>query len=85
VTKGDVRPMSEPEDARATSAAQTRGVHGFRFDAALERGELTVEQVRKVAVHLTPYVGGPIPTGISGGAEPIIRRRAEITADASKG
>jgi 4-carboxymuconolactone decarboxylase len=48
-----------------------------QFDAALERGELTVEQVREVVVHLTHYVGWPISTGINGAAEKIIRRRAE--------
>ncbi len=53
----------------------------IQFDAALGRGELTVEQVREVVVHLTHYVGWPISTGISGAAEAIIRRRA----DGSKG
>ena len=77
--------MSEPEDACAASTAQTQGVYGFGFDAALERGGLTVEQVRKVAVHLTHDLGRPIPTGISGGADAIIRRLAEAAADASKG
>ncbi len=56
-----------------------------QFDAALERGELTVEQVREIVVHLTHYVGWPISTGISGAAETIIRRRAGTTADAPKG
>jgi 4-carboxymuconolactone decarboxylase len=57
----------------------------IQFDAALERGELTVEQVREVVVHLTHYVGWPVSTGISGAAETIIRRRAETAADASNG
>jgi len=57
----------------------------IQFDAALERGELTVEQVREVVVHLAHYVGWPISTGISGAAEKIIRRRAEAAADAPKG
>jgi 4-carboxymuconolactone decarboxylase len=48
----------------------------IQFDAALEREELTVEQVREVVVHLTHYVGWPISTDISGRAETIIRRRA---------
>jgi 4-carboxymuconolactone decarboxylase len=52
----------------------------IQFDAALERGELTVEQVREVVVHLTHYVGWPISTGINGAAEAIIRRRDEATA-----
>jgi len=57
----------------------------IQFDCALERGELTVEQVREVVVHLTHYVGWPISTGISGAAETIIRRRAEAAADATDG
>ncbi|HVT41577.1 MAG TPA: carboxymuconolactone decarboxylase family protein [Acidimicrobiales bacterium] len=56
----------------------------IQFDSALERGELTVEQVREVVVHLTHYVGWPISTGISGAAETVIRRRAEA-AGASDG
>jgi 4-carboxymuconolactone decarboxylase len=48
----------------------------IQFDSALERGELTPEQVREVVVHLTHYVGWPISTGISGAAETILRRRA---------
>ncbi len=56
----------------------------IQFDSALERGELTVEQVREVVVHLTHYVGWPISTGISGAAETIIRRRA-AAADAQGG
>jgi 4-carboxymuconolactone decarboxylase len=53
----------------------------IQFDSALERDELTVEQVREVVVHLTHYVGWPISTGISGAAETIIRRRAGAAAD----
>ena len=52
----------------------------IQFDAALEREELTVEQVREVVVHLTHYVGWPISTDISGRAETIIRRRGEAHA-----
>ena len=48
----------------------------IQFDSALERGELTPEQVREVVVHLTHYVGWPISTGISGAAETVLRRRA---------
>ncbi len=51
-----------------------------QFDAALERDELTPEQIREVVVHLTHYVGWPISTGISGAAEKVIGRRAEATA-----
>ena len=52
----------------------------IQFDAALERGELTVEQVREVVVHLTHYIGWPLSTGISGAAETVIRRRAGTPA-----
>jgi 4-carboxymuconolactone decarboxylase len=51
----------------------------IQFDAALEREELTVEQVREVVVHLTHYVGWPISTDISGRAETVIRRRADAS------
>jgi 4-carboxymuconolactone decarboxylase len=58
-----------------------------QFGAALERGELTVEQVREVVVHLTHYVGWPISVGINAAAEKSIGRRAEPTtpADARAG
>lgn len=52
----------------------------IQFDAALERDELTPEQIREVVVHLTHYVGWPISTGISGAAEKVIRRRARPAA-----
>ena len=57
----------------------------LQFDSALERGELTVDQVREVVVHLTHYVGWPISVGISAAAEKVVRRRAGTVADASKG
>jgi 4-carboxymuconolactone decarboxylase len=57
----------------------------IQFDAALERGELTTEQVREVVVHLTHYVGWPISTGISGAAETIIRRRAAAAKSPEEG
>jgi 4-carboxymuconolactone decarboxylase len=57
----------------------------MQFDSALERGELSVDQVREVVVHLTHYVGWPISTAVSGAAETIIRRRAQAAADATDG
>ena len=57
----------------------------IQFDSALERGELTVDEVREVVVHLTHYVGWPISTGISGAAETIIRRRAAAAATGTQG
>jgi 4-carboxymuconolactone decarboxylase len=48
----------------------------IQFENALRRGELTVDQVREVVVHLTHYIGWPLSTGVSGAAETVIRRRA---------
>ncbi len=45
-----------------------------QFDSALRNGELTVDQVREVVLHLTHYVGWPLSTGLSGAAERAIRR-----------
>jgi 4-carboxymuconolactone decarboxylase len=41
----------------------------IQFSCALERGELDVEQVREVVIHLTHYVGWPLSTTLSGAAE----------------
>jgi 4-carboxymuconolactone decarboxylase len=49
----------------------------IQFDCALERGELTVEQLREVVVHLTHYVGWPLSTGVNQTAENVIARRAK--------
>ena len=56
-----------------------------QFDSALERGELTVDQVREVVVHLTHYVGWPISVGINAAAEKIVGRRAATADDAANG
>lgn len=47
----------------------------IQFDAALERGELTEEQVRETVVHLAHYVGWPLSTGVNEAAERVIARR----------
>ncbi len=47
----------------------------IQFRSALERGELTEEQVREVVVHLTHYVGWPLSTGINQVAERVIAER----------
>jgi 4-carboxymuconolactone decarboxylase len=46
----------------------------IQFQAALERGELTVEQVRETVVHLAHYVGWPLSTGVNEVAERVIAR-----------
>jgi 4-carboxymuconolactone decarboxylase len=49
----------------------------IQFNSALERDELTVEQVREVVVHLTHYIGWPLSTGMNQTAEQVIARRAK--------
>jgi 4-carboxymuconolactone decarboxylase len=46
-----------------------------QFDSALENGELTVDQVREVVLHLTHYIGWPLATAVAGAAESVIARR----------
>jgi 4-carboxymuconolactone decarboxylase len=60
----------------------------IQFDAALERSELTVDQLREMVVHLTHYVGWPLSTDLAGAAEKVIRRREQAAsegADAAAG
>jgi 4-carboxymuconolactone decarboxylase len=47
----------------------------MQFRSALEREELTEEQVREVVLHLTHYVGWPMSTGINEVAERVIASR----------
>ncbi len=56
------------------------GLLEIQFDAALERGELTEEQVRELVLHLAHYIGWPLSTGVSGAAEKIIARRRKAAA-----
>ena len=57
----------------------------IQFDAALEREELTEEQLRELVLHLAHYIGWPLSTGVSGAAEKIIvrRRKAAVAAEAA--
>jgi 4-carboxymuconolactone decarboxylase len=50
----------------------------IQFDCALERGELTVDQLREVVVHLTHYIGWPLSTGVNQTAENVIARRSKV-------
>jgi 4-carboxymuconolactone decarboxylase len=52
----------------------------IQFTSALERDELTVEQLRELVVHLTHYVGWPLSTGMNQSAETVIARRAKAAA-----
>ncbi len=55
----------------------------IQFRSALERGELTEEQVRETVLHLAHYVGWPLSTGVNEVAEKVIAARAaERGADA---
>jgi len=47
----------------------------IQFQSALDRDELTEEQVRETVLHLTHYIGWPLSTGLSGAAERVIARR----------
>jgi 4-carboxymuconolactone decarboxylase len=49
----------------------------IQFDAALERDELTPDQVREIVVHLTHYIGWPLSTELNARAEKVIARRAK--------
>jgi len=47
----------------------------IQFQSALERGELTDEQVRETVAHLAHYIGWPLSTGVNEVAERVIARR----------
>ena len=47
----------------------------IQFQSALDRGELTEEQVRETVLHLTHYIGWPLSTGVNAVAEKVIARR----------
>jgi 4-carboxymuconolactone decarboxylase len=47
----------------------------IQFQSALDRGELSEEQVRETVVHLTHYIGWPLSTGVNEVAERVIARR----------
>ena len=52
----------------------------IQFGSALERGELTEEQVREIVLHLAHYIGWPLSTGVNAAAEKIIAQRAKDAA-----
>lgn len=52
----------------------------IQFSSALERDELTVDQLREVVVHLTHYIGWPMSTDMNATAEKVIARRAKTAA-----
>jgi 4-carboxymuconolactone decarboxylase len=48
----------------------------IQFNAALERDELSADQLREIVVHLTHYIGWPLSTGMNQTAEQAIARQA---------
>jgi len=57
----------------------------IQFNCALEREELTVDQLREVVVHLTHYIGWPLSTGMNQAAENVIARRAKASEKSEAG
>jgi 4-carboxymuconolactone decarboxylase len=51
-----------------------------QFRAALERGELSEEQVRELVLHLAHYIGWPLSTGVNAAAEKVIAQRRAAAA-----
>ncbi len=49
----------------------------IQFRSALERDELSVEQVRETVVHLTHYIGWPLSTKVNEVAERVIAGRRD--------
>jgi len=47
----------------------------IQFQSALDKSELTEDQVREVVIHLTHYIGWPMATGLNESAERVIARR----------
>ena len=54
----------------------------IQFRSALEREELTEEQVREVVLHLAHYAGWPLSTGVNAAAEKVIGERAKAAKTA---
>jgi len=54
----------------------------IQFQSALDRNELTEDQVREVVVHLAHYIGWPLSTGVNEAAEKVIARRSKVAQKA---
>ena len=55
----------------------------IQFRSALQRGEVTEEQVREIVLHLAHYIGWPLSTGVNAAAEKIIAERAKAAKSAA--
>ncbi|MCF2529632.1 NAD(P)-binding domain-containing protein [Yinghuangia soli] len=56
----------------------------LQFSSALERGELTGDQLREVVVHLAHYVGWPLTAGLGGLAEKVARKHEQAASEAAR-
>jgi 4-carboxymuconolactone decarboxylase len=56
----------------------------IQFDSALERDELTPDQLREIVVHLTHYIGWPMSTDVNETAEKVIARRAKAARESAQ-
>jgi len=56
----------------------------IQFNSALEREEVTEEQVREIVLHLTHYIGWPLSTGMNQSAENVIARRRKAARRADQ-
>ena len=54
----------------------------IQFNSALERDEVTPEQLREIVVHLTHYIGWPLSTQMNAKAEQAIARQAKAKGKA---
>lgn len=54
-----------------------------QYQAALDRGELTEEQVAETVVHLAHYVGWPLATGVNDAAQQVLARHRQAVVDDS--
>jgi 4-carboxymuconolactone decarboxylase len=52
----------------------------IQFNCALDRGELTPEQLRELVLHVTHYIGWPRSTGMNSVAEKAIHRWTKAQA-----
>jgi 4-carboxymuconolactone decarboxylase len=65
------------------AAVNKAGLLEIQFGSALARGELTVEQIREIPVHLAHYVGWPLATSVYEAAEKVIARHEAAQAEAA--
>lgn len=57
----------------------------IQFRSSLERGELDVDQIREVVLHLTHYVGWPLSTGMNASAERVIAQWEKAAEEQTTG